>query len=306
MQILLTGLNNHKISTSLSVNFFSMQKVFLFLLSAVSLSVSAQKATGKINFTKGQKLEVVTNLNITAQSMMGPSSGTITIADTYMVNDAAAGGYTLVKVPKKVKMDFSMGSQEIKMDSDNPKDLSGPLGQPIKEIMSQKPEFTINTTGKIISVKTTEKKNPTDNANDMMAMMLPGLDLASGLPQEGSPSVFQVLPDREVGIGDTWKDSVHADGNNYTSVYKIKGITDKEIIVDFTTDGTTVTAQETMGMKVEVNADSKVSGTIYIDKATGIIKQKTATNHTETTINLAGREMTATNKITSVMNVTTL
>ncbi|MDQ3278396.1 MAG: DUF6263 family protein [Bacteroidota bacterium] len=281
-----------------------MQNVFLILLSALSLTASAQKATGKINFTKGQKVEVVTNLNITAQSMMGPSSGTIVIADTYNVNEAAANSYTLVKTPKQVKMDFSVGSQQIKMNSDNPKDLSGPLGQPVKEIMSQKPEFTINAAGKITAVKATEKKNQAGTENNIMAMMLPGLDMASGLPKVGSPSLFQVLPDREVGVGDTWKDSMNADGNNFTSVYKVKEITDKEIIVDFETEGTTVTAQETMGMKVEVNADSKATGTISIDKATGIVKQKTTINNTETTINLAGREMTTTNKITSVMNVT--
>ena len=283
-----------------------MQRVFLLFFSAVSLSVSAQKATGKLSFAKGQKLEVVTNLNITAQSMMGPSSGTITIADSYVVNDAAADSYTLVKTPKQVKMNFSVGSQEIKLDSENPKDLEGPLGQPVKEIMRQQPEFTIDASGKIIAVKSTEKKKEKSDGNNMMAMMLPGMDFASGLPKEGAPSLFQVLPDREVGIGDTWKDSVNEEGNNYMSVYKIKDITANEIIVDFETEGTTATSQETMGMKVEVNAASKITGTILIDKATGIIKQKTATNNTETSVNLAGREMTSTNKITSVMNVNSL
>ncbi|HEV7331079.1 MAG TPA: DUF6263 family protein [Flavisolibacter sp.] len=283
-----------------------MQKIFLLFFSAISLCSAAQKTSGKITFSKGQKLEVVTNLNISAQSMMGPSSGTITIADTYTVNDVAPNSYTLVKTPKQVKMNFSVGSQEIKMDSDNPKDLEGALGQPVKEIMSQKPEFTIDAAGKIVAVKAAEKKIEASAENNMMAMMLPGLDAVSGIPKVGNPSVFQVLPSLEVGIGDSWKDSVNADGNNYQSVYKVKNITDKEITVDFETEGTTVTSQETMGMKIDVNATSKVTGTILIDKATGIIKQKTATNNTETTMNLAGREMTTTNKITSVMNVNTL
>lgn len=289
----------------MNINLRSMQKMFLVFFSALSLCTAAQKTSGKIILTKGQTLEVVTNLNITGQSMMGPSSGTVTLADTYTVQDVALNGYTLVRTPKNIKMNFSVGSQEFKVDSDNPKDLEGALGQPIKEIMELKPEFTIDANGKIVAVKENGKKKEEDAGGGMMAMMLPGLNAAAGVPKVGNPSVFYVLPAQEIGVGESWKDSVNADGNNYQSVYKIKGITDKEIVIDFETEGTTETSQETMGMKVDVNAASKVAGTVLLDKATGLIKQKTATNSTETTMNLAGREMTTTNKITSVMNVTT-
>lgn len=290
----------------MNINSRSMQKLVLIFFSALSLSAAAQKTSGKITLTKGQKLEVVTNLNITGQSMMGPSSGTVTFADTYTVQDVASNGYTLVRTPKNIKMNFSVGSQEFKLDSDNPQDLEGALGQPIKEIMELKPEFTIDANGKIVAVKENGKKKEEDAGSGMMAMMLPGLNAAAGVPKVGNPSVFYVLPEGEIGVGESWKDSVNSDGNSYQSVYKIKGITDKEIVVDFETEGTTETSQETMGMKVDVNAASKVAGTVSIDKASGLIKQKTATNNTETTMNLAGREMTTTNKITSVMNVTVL
>jgi hypothetical protein len=58
-----------------------------------------------------------------------------------------------------------------------------------------------------------------------------------------------------------------------------------------------------MGMKVDVNANTKGTGSIIIDKATGIIKQKTTTNTTETAMKLGGQEMTSTVKTTSVTNV---
>jgi hypothetical protein len=292
-------------SASLKVKFISMRKLFLVFISTISLCAVAQKTTSKLTLSKGQKLEVITNLTITAQSMMGPSSGTVTIADTYTVNDASPNSYTLVKTPKQMKMNFSVGGQEIKMDSDNPQDLEGTIGQPVKEIMRQKPEFTIDAAGTVVAVKGGDKKKETGTESNMMAMMLPGLE-GSALPKVGAPSVFQVLPSHEVGIGDTWKDSVNADGNNYRSVYKVKDITDKEIIVDFETEGTTVTSQETMGMKIGVNAASKITGNVIIDKATGIIKQKTTTNNTESTMNLSGNEMTTNNKITSVMQVNAL
>lgn len=243
-------------------------------------------------------------MNISAESMMGPTSGTITVADTYSVNEASGSAFTLVKVPKQVRMNFNFGSQEIKLASDNPKDLSSPFAQPVKEIMSQKPEFTIDAAGKIIAVKKDngKKKENTEGAG-MMGMMLPGMDFASATPQPGTPSFFQVLPNREVGIGDTWTDSLKQEGTKNVTIYKVKSISDKEIVLDFSGEGTTVTSREAMGMNVNVNAANRSTGSIVLDKATGIIKQKTTTNTTETTMNLGGREMTSTVKTTMVTNV---
>lgn len=293
-------------SASLKDKQLSMRKLFLVLFSTISLGAMAQKTSGKLTLSKGQKLAVITNLTITSQTMAGPSSGTITIADTYTVNDAAPNSYSLLKEPKQIKIDMSAMGQKIKMDSDNPQDLRGPLEQPVKEIMSQKPEFTIDGAGTVIAVKGSQnEKKDADPGNNMMAMMLPGLD-GSGLPRVGAPSVFQVLPAHEVVIGDTWRDSVSSEGNNYKSVYRVKDITDKEIVVDFETEGTTVTSQEMMGMKIGVNAASKITGNVIIDKATGLIKQKTTTNNTESTMNLSGNEMSTSSKITSVMQVNAL
>jgi hypothetical protein len=243
-------------------------------------------------------------MNISAESMMGPTSGTITFADTYAVNETTADAFTLLKTPRQVKMNFTFGSQEIKLDSDNPKDLDGPFAQPVKEIMSQKPEFTIDVTGKIISVKKEEKKKKEDSQGaGMMGMMLPGMDFAAAVPQVGNASFFQILPNREVSIGDTWTDSLKNEGTKNVTIYKVKDINEKEIVLDFTGEGTTVTAKEAMGMSVNVNAANRSAGSIILDKATGIIRQKTTTNTTETTMNMGGREMTSTIKTTMVTNV---
>ncbi|WP_121355919.1 DUF6263 family protein [Flavisolibacter nicotianae] len=281
-----------------------MKKIVLAFAVVSTLPGFAQKAFNKLTFTKGQQLEVVTNINLSAESMMGPTTGTITIADLYSVNNATAQTTTLLKVPKQVKMNFNFGSQEIKLDSDNPKDLSSPFSQPVKEIMSQKPEFTIDASGKILSVKKNDTKTKAEgDGAGMMGMMLPGMDFASAVPQPGAPSFFQVLPNREVGIGDTWTDSLQAEGTKNVTVYKVKDISDKEIVLDFSGAGTTVTAREAMGMNVNVNAANRSTGSIVLDKATGIIKQKTTTNTTETTMNMGGREITSTIKTTMVTNV---
>lgn len=284
-----------------------MKKVLLSLSFLSVVYAFGQKAPNQISFRKGQQLEVLTNITITAQSMMGPSSGTVSLSDTYTVNDAEENQFTLVKVPKKMKMNFSVGSQEIKIDSDNPQDLNSMFGQPVKEIMSQQPEFTIDASGKIIAVKGDEKKKKEDaQKGGMMGMMLPGMDLASALPQKGAPSFFQVLPNRQVNVGDTWTDSLHAEGNQNVTVYKVKDITANEIILDFTGNGTAITTQSAMGVDIQVNATTKATGNILIDKTTGVVKQKTSNNTTESTMNLGGREITSTIKSSLVTNVNSL
>ncbi len=283
-------------------------KKIIVALSLITTTVGfGQKASNHLTFTKGQKLEVVTNMNISAESMMGPSSGTITVADTYTVNEAAANGFSLTKVPKQVKMNFTIGSQEIKVDSDSPQDMNSMFGQPVKEIMSQKPEFTIDANGMVTAVKGDEKKKGDETpAAGMMGMMLPGMDFAAAAPKVGNPSFFQVLPNREVGPGDTWTDSLNEEGNKNVTVYRVKDISDKEIVLDFTGDGSTITAKEAMGMNINVNATNRSTGSILLDKATGIVKQKTSTNTTQTTMNLGGREVTSTVKTTMVTNVRAL
>jgi len=282
-----------------------MKKELLAFTLLCTLTSFGQKAASKLTFTKGQKITVVTNMTISAESMMGPSSGTVTTADTYTVSEASPNATTLVKIPKQVKMNFTLGSQEMKVDSDNPKDLNGMLGQPVKEIMSLKPEFTIDANGKIISVKKTGNTQKDESAG-MMGMMLPGMDMASAVPQEGNPSIFEVLPNHEVGIGDNWTDSLNEDGNQNRTTYRVKDITDKDIVLDYTGEGKTVSSKEVMGTKVDINATNRSTGSIIIDKATGIIKQKTSTNTTETTMNLGGREINSTVKTTAVTNVSIL
>jgi hypothetical protein len=282
-----------------------MKKTLLFCFVIATTTCFAQKAGNKISFSKGQKIEVVTNTNITAQSMMGPSSGTVTTADVYLVNDVSTGGTTLLKQPRQMKIALSAGSQEIKLDSDNPKDLSGPLGQPVKEIMNQKPEFTVDAYGKIIAVKGTDNKKKEGSPDGgMLAMMIPGMSSSAVMPQVGSPSLFQVLPNREVSVGDTWTDSVSIEGSKNITNYKVKSITDSEVVLEFDLSGTTVGSQSMMGQSIDVNSSVKGTGTITIDKASGIIKQKQTTNTTETAMNLMGRDITSTGKTTSVMNVT--
>src|SRR5438067_515349 len=135
-----------------------MKKIIFPLLLATSFTCFAQKVSNKLSFQKGQTIEVTTNANMTTQSMMGEMPGTVLIIETYTVNDVAADNVSITKAPKKIKVSFSMMGKDMSLDSDNPNDLNGQFGQPVKELMKQKQEFTIDASGKVTAVKEDQKK----------------------------------------------------------------------------------------------------------------------------------------------------
>lgn len=278
-----------------------MKKIVLSALMLAGFAASAQKVTNKLSFQKGQTFEVTTNMNLNTQSPMGDIPVSMVMTDNYTVGETSADSTQLTKTPKRVTFSVNAMGQDMKADSDNPGDLQGQLGEPIKQIMKQKQAFTVDATGLVTSVKADAKKDKEDGGT--MSMMMPGMGGASLLAVTGQPSLFKILPAREVAKGDTWTDSVNTEGNKSKTVYTVKDITPNEILLDYTGEGNTKTKQSAMGMSNEVTAQTKNSGTITLDKATGLLKQKTLTANTEASVNSGGQDMNMTSKMTVVMTV---
>ena len=281
-----------------------MKKIFLPFLLAVAVCGSAQKVSNKLTFQGGQKLEVTTNMNMSTQSMMGESSGNVINVEEYTVSNSSASDATLQKAAKKMKLSFSLMGKDYTIDSDNKEDMEGQFGAPIKELMKQKYEFTVDASGKIINVKDDKTK---ETNNGMLGMMMPGMDAAAAVPKAGTGSIFKILPaGREVVKGDTWTDSVNTPDNKANTTYTVKEINETEVLLDYIQDAAVKATQSAMGMSVDVNSVSKTTGTVTLDRNTGILKQRTATTSTESNMNLGGREMSSTMKTTAVITVKTL
>ncbi|MDQ6610707.1 MAG: hypothetical protein M3Y85_12890, partial [Bacteroidota bacterium] len=135
--------------------------LFLFLLSTVT--AFSQKVSNKINFQKGQKLEVTSNINMNVESLMGETTGNIVSSDQYLVSDAGSNSATFQKETKHIKLAFSLMGKDYKIDSDNKDDMNGKFGEPIKKMMNTKYEFTVDEKGKILAVKGDDKKKKNDD-----------------------------------------------------------------------------------------------------------------------------------------------
>lgn len=276
-----------------------MKKFFLPLFLFAAASVSAQKLTGKLSFQNGQKLEVVTTSNTTTEMMMGESASTATTTELYEVKSTADAGTTVERSMKKLKLNLSIMGQEKSIDSDNPEDLKGMIGEPIKDLLNTKNEFVIDGNGLIIAAKDAEKKS---GGNDMMGMFLQGMNMGSGLAK-GSKSFFASLPAYEVGKGDSWKDTTDMGGTSTVTTYSVKDITDTEVLLDFVSAGNIDSKQEMMGMSVSVKGTVKSNGTVIVDKATGLPKQKNITSVTDSAATVSGQEMNTKATTTAVITV---
>jgi hypothetical protein len=284
-----------------------MKKFLLPILLSVTVSGFAQKVSNKLSFQKGQKLEVTINMNMKTEMTMGETSGNTITTELYNIKDVGASSATLEKSIKNIRLNFSLMGQEKKFDSDNKEDMNSDMGEPLKKVIETKNEFTVDGSGKITAVKEDEvKKKKEDNSKDMMGMFMSQMNVGTAPPIAGNASLFKVLPDHEVGKGDTWTDTSSINGNRFKTVYNLKDITATDIVVDFTGDGNINSKQEMMGMSMDIKGTIKTSGTVTIDKATGLMKQKTAISTTETNSNIAGQDINSTTKMTSVTTVKTL
>lgn len=250
-----------------------------------------QKVSGKLQMEQGKTYAVTMQVKTTiAQQAMGQAIDFLVDATgqhSFRVTNATEDNSTLNHSVQRVAFSFDGMGQKRNFDSDNEKDLNGPFGKPIKELLEKKYDMIINPGGTALMLLP-EKVELTNNDPRMAIISNMMKDVFSMVqpPAKGAPSFFKVLPDTETGIGEPWTTSTTNENGKYDAAYNISAITDSTIVVDFVTSSTTVTKAEMMGNPTTTNLSNKSTGKIIIDRATGIIREKTetmdSTGNTET------------------------
>lgn len=286
-----------------------MKKILLIASLALSVNSFAQNASGKLNFQKGQKLEMVTETKkTTTMELMGQSmESTVnsTITQVFDVADANADSATIEhKVKRLVFAAEGMGNSQ-SFDSEKEADRKSEMGKIMEKNLKHKYKMTVDAYGKVISVKADDANPGTKNAEaDAMAELASSqLGLSIGLPKSGDASIFKILPGKQISQGDTWTDSVSSNGQKRKTVYKVAGITATDILLDYTESININTTQQIMGTDASIRSDDKVTGQITLDKTTGLLKQKTATIDSTATMEAQGMSIPSTGKTTITVTV---
>jgi hypothetical protein len=287
-----------------------MKKLFLFAAVAFSATGFAQKVSSKLIFQKGQKFEVVTETKKTSsQEVMGQSmESTVnsTMSEIYDVQDVTGSGAAIEHKVKRFMFTGEGMGQSQSFDSEKADDRKGEIGQLLdKKLLKNKYTMMLNATGKVTSVKS-DDDNPQgkkEEEDGMAAMMSQQLGANMVMPKAGDNSVFKILPDREVGVGESWSDTTSADGAKMNKIFKVASITDAEILVDFTADVKVEKTMQIMGTDATITATDKATGKVVIDRKTGIMKTMTSKSKTQGNVEAQGMTIPITAETTTTTTV---
>lgn len=281
---------------------------FIIVLFVCSFAYG-QKISGKLKFTQGETLNVVmqTETNASQEAMGQTMEFKIknSVTEIYTVTNTTEDNSTLNHKIQHILLSFDGMGQKNTVDSDNPKDMKGQLGQPVKDAMDKTFNMIIDPNGKVMMC-IPEKFETADNDNPMMKDLMKQIMTEAQPPKKGDPSFFKILPDKEIDKGDSWMDTTANESQKEISSYKLADITDSTLIIDFASTSVTDAKGEAMGMETNTHLTGKTTGKIIVDKATGIMRQKNSTTESSGTVEVMGNSFPLTSKATTNITVTTL
>jgi hypothetical protein len=287
----------------------SMKKIVITtLLLHVAIVSICQRASGKLTLEQGKVYEVTVNTNVAiAQQAMGQAIDFHVNGNaihSYKVTNSTPENSTLHHDMNKITFAFDGMGMKMNFDSDNPKDMEGRMGKPIKEILSKKYDMVVDANGKVLLAQP-EKFDmpPGDDRLRLVTDMLKELTSVVHPPKKGEGSFFRVLPENEAAIGDTWSEKGLSDGGEYSNTYTLAEITDTTIIVNFNGTSSGVTKADFGGTETTTTMSHKITGTIIVDKATGIVRQKKFNTESSGSTDFMGNSLPLTSRTTTVMDV---
>jgi len=286
-----------------------MKKICLvFVLLAATIVSPAQKIAGRLLFQQGQVIEVTLEVKTTVSQEAGGSAidfiANGNAKHAFKVTNATDNNSTLHHDVKKITFNFDGMGQKRSFDSDNPKDLDGFFGKPVKEILSKSYDMIIDPAGKALLIK--PEKIELAKQDDRLGIVFNLLRDVTNVvypPKKNESSFFKVLPEKETGLNDSWSES-GADSNGvFKTIYTLSAITDSTAVVDFKGNSSFVTKGEVMGMQTMTTMNNAYSGTVIIDKATGIVREKIINTLSNGSTEAMGGTMPVTSKTTMVIKV---
>ena len=285
-----------------------MKRILLFLTLALSIQSIAQNA--KLGFQKGQKIEMTveskksSSLELMGQAM--ESTVDAKIITSYDIKDVTSNGSVIEHKVKRLVFTADGMGQKQSFDSEKESDLTGELGKILEKSIKNKYTLTLDQTGKITDVKLDDDNpnaKPSEESEMVADLVSTQLGLNLNVPKAGVISELSILPARSLKQGDTWVDTSSTEGTTRKTNYTVKTITDNEITLDFTDQTNISTTKSIMGTTAIVNSKNSSTGSIVVDKKTGILKQKTSTIYTDGKIEAQGQTIPQKEKTTVTITV---
>jgi hypothetical protein len=152
-----------------------------------------------------------------------------------------------------------------------------------------KNKFTmmVDASAKVLAVKA-DDDNPNGQASSeetMVSEMLANqMGIRWGLPKTGDATVFQVMPARGFKAGDSWMDSTTVGNKKTKTQYTARSVDKSGIVIAYSSQAINKGTQTLMGQEADLDIKETESGTLIIDQASGILREKTATIQSSGTV----------------------
>jgi hypothetical protein len=219
----------------------------------------------------------------------------------YKVTNATEDNNTLHHQVQRIVFSFDGMGQKRNFDS---KDMDGQFGKPMKEVLDKSFDMVINPNGKVMmAIPEKIELSKADPRLTIVMNLLKDVLATVQPPRKGAASFFKVLPENEIGIGESWIDTVNTESERSTTAYKIAGINDSTVLIDFAGSSVTVTKTEMMGIEATINMNNKTTGKIILDKATGMIRQENSVTESNGTSESSFGNLPLTAKVITTINV---
>jgi hypothetical protein len=282
--------------------------VFLTFFLLFGKNFFGQPASGNLQFEQGKILNIQVEIRSSVAQQAGGQAIDFTadgrVLHSYRVISTADDTTTLQHKANKIEFNFEGMGQKRSFDSDNKKDMDGPFGETVKNILNKNFDMIIDPKGKVLMIRP-EKIEPvkTDDRSAIVFNMLKDITDVVYPPKKGEASFFKILPDKVTNKGESWTEAGQNESGKFTTEYTLRDITDSTIIVDFKGTALTTSKATMMGMETLTTMNSTSMGKIILDKTTGIIKEKTITAESNGNTEAMGGTLPVTSKTTIIIQV---
>lgn len=280
----------------------------LFLLFVIPSISFSQQVSGKIKLEQGQILDITMQVKTSVVQQAGGQSIDFNVDATgnhsYKVTNTTDDNSTLHHQLQRIRFSFEGMGPKRSFDSNEEKDMKGPFGKPMKEMLEKTYDIIVDSNGKtLMAFPEKIKFAEMDNQMAIISSLLKDvIDLVQP-PQKEKNSFFKVLPDTATGKGSTWTESYSNENGKFDAAYSLEDINDSTLVVDFAASSVTITKAEMMGTETTTTMNNKSTGKIILDKITGIIREKIINTESNGTTESAFGNLPVSSKTSTTISV---
>ncbi len=259
--------------------------VFLIGFIAVLQSCSSSKSIElSFNPQAGSTYQYVTTTDqTTSQEAMGQkmeSKNHMEMYATYAVANNKDNDRELTVTYDRIIMKQSAMGMEVSVDTDVTDTTTGSVQTKMFQNMKGQPfSIVLTKDGSIKEVKgfssiMDKMMNAVGNESSQEVKQSMKALLGEDFIKSMFTQAFKIFPDKKVGVNDTWKTKMEIKsllGLALENSYTLKSFDDKKAVLDVQSTITTNGDMEMMGMKIKGDLKGKSSGTIEVERNTGMV-----------------------------------